>query len=656
MAPSLAESWSVSPDGLVYEFVLRKGVRFHNGDPVTGDDVRFSFERYRGISAKVLKEKVAAVEVPDPGRVRFRLKQPWPDFMTFYGTLATGAGWVVPRKYVERVGEDGFKKAPVGAGPYRFVSFTPGVELVLEATESYWRKTPSVKRLVFKSVPDVATRLVMLKRGEVDAAYGLSGEIGEEVRRTPGLTLRPTPFASTHWLLFADQFDASSPWHDRRVRLAATHAVDRQAINQAESLGFSKITGSIIPTSFEFYWQPPVHPLRSRPRPGSSSPRRGIREGFEAGDLWCDVATTATAEAALNYLLAVGIKTRLRPLERAAFLKSYQEKKLKNLVYGLSGIGGNAATRIEAFAVSTRRLRVRRVPRHRRALPGSGGRARREEARGAPPPHPAAHARQGHVPADLAALDAAGLRPARGGVRVRPHRRLSVGGALRGREAQGPLTPPRQNFRSGSHLVYPAVGDRDGLAWAGGVPPAAYRGTTETEGHAMRLRIPISVSTTALLLGAMLSPATAATPGDNGGSVQALEPLTAVPVDGGWISFSFGSVGADVSGSPFSVTCPVQGCVLTVTDGFLYGDQFDVLDGTTPIGQTSVVGTGGTCGGDADACSQDPKASHGSFFLAAGSHSVTIRPNASPFGGGGRFSGPTFPFQLRRSRNGPSSA
>ena len=89
-----------------------------------------------------------------PGRIRFRLKQPWPDFLSFYGTLATGAGWVVPRHYVERVGEDGFKKAPVGAGPYRFVSFTPGVELVLEATESHWRKAPSVKRLVFKSMPD----------------------------------------------------------------------------------------------------------------------------------------------------------------------------------------------------------------------------------------------------------------------------------------------------------------------------------------------------------------------------------------------------------------------------------------------------------------------------------------------------------------------
>ena len=352
MAPCLAESWSVSPDGLIYEFVLRKGVRFHNGEPVTADDVKFSFERYRGISAKALKDRVAAVETPDPGRVRFRLKQPWPDFMTFYGTPATGAGWIVPKKYVEKVGEDGFKKAPVGAGPYRFVSFTPGVELVLEAIDGYWRKTPSVKRLVFKSVPDVATRLAMLKRGEVDVAYAVSGEIGEEVRRTPGLTLRPTPFVSTHWLVFADQWDPSSPWHDRRVRLAANHAVDRQAINQAETLGFSKITGSIIPTSFDFYWQPPVHPYDPA-RARQLLAEAGYPKGFDAGDLWCDASSTGTSEAVLNDLQAVGIRARLRPLERAGFLKAYQEKKLKNIVYGLSGVFGNAATRIEAFTVSS---------------------------------------------------------------------------------------------------------------------------------------------------------------------------------------------------------------------------------------------------------------------------------------------------------------
>ena len=96
MAPSLAESWSVSPDGLTYEFVLRQGVRFHNGDPVTADDVKFSFERYRGVSAKLLKDRVRQVQVVDPHRVRFQLKEPWPDFLTFYATPATGAAWIVP--------------------------------------------------------------------------------------------------------------------------------------------------------------------------------------------------------------------------------------------------------------------------------------------------------------------------------------------------------------------------------------------------------------------------------------------------------------------------------------------------------------------------------------------------------------------------------
>jgi len=351
MTPSLAESWTVSPDGMVYEFALRKGATFHNGDPVTADDVKFSFERYRGISAKTLRDRVAAIETPDPRRVRFRLKQPWPDFMTIYATPATGAAWVVPRKYVEKVGEEGFKKTPIGAGPYRFVSFTPGVELVLEAFDGYWRKTPSVKRLVFKAVPDAVTRLAMLKRGEADIAYAMTGELGEEVRRTPGLTLRPTPFVSDHWLVFADQWDPASPWHDRRVRLAASLAVNRQAINDAVTLVYSKVTGSIIPASFEFYWQPPL-PAYDQGKARQLLGEAGYPKGFDGGDLWCDAGTTVYAEPVINDLQAVGIKLRLRPLERAGFMKSYQEKKLKNVIFGLSGIFGNAATRLEPFAIS----------------------------------------------------------------------------------------------------------------------------------------------------------------------------------------------------------------------------------------------------------------------------------------------------------------
>src|SRR5262249_22338494 len=127
--PCLAESWSASRDGLTYEFVIRKGAKFHNGDPVTAEDVKFTFERYKGAAASLLKSKVKEVQVAAPNRVRFVLKEPWPDFMAFYGTSATGAAWIVPKKHIDKVGEDAYKKAPVGAGPYKLVSFNPGVEL-----------------------------------------------------------------------------------------------------------------------------------------------------------------------------------------------------------------------------------------------------------------------------------------------------------------------------------------------------------------------------------------------------------------------------------------------------------------------------------------------------------------------------------------------
>jgi peptide/nickel transport system substrate-binding protein len=116
MAPSLAEAWTASPDGRTYDFTLRKGATFHNGDPVTADDVKFSFERYRGAASKTLKERVAAVDAVDRSHVRFRLKAPWPDFLLFYASTS-GAGWIVPKKYVERVGDEGFKKAPSARAP-----------------------------------------------------------------------------------------------------------------------------------------------------------------------------------------------------------------------------------------------------------------------------------------------------------------------------------------------------------------------------------------------------------------------------------------------------------------------------------------------------------------------------------------------------------
>jgi peptide/nickel transport system substrate-binding protein len=347
--PSLAESFTQSKDGLTYEFVLRKGVRFHNGEPVTAADVKFSFERYKGAGAKLLKERVREVQIVDPGRVRFHLKEPWPDFMTFYGTSATGAAWVVPKAYVEKVGEDGFKRAPIGAGPYKFVSFNPGVELVMEANESYWRKTPNVKRLVLRSLPEETTRAAALKKGEVDIAYLLTGPVAEDVQRTPGFKLvAPKESQGTFWLDLPDQWDPKSPWADVRVRRAASHAIDRQALNMAETLGFSKPTGSLIPRALEFsrFYEPDAFdPAKSRRLLAEA----GYPNGFDAGDFYPWPPYFSMGEALVSYLQSVGIRSRMRTMERAAMTTAWREKKLKNVIVGITGAGGNAATRLDAY-------------------------------------------------------------------------------------------------------------------------------------------------------------------------------------------------------------------------------------------------------------------------------------------------------------------
>lgn len=348
-APSLATSWKMADDGLSYDFVLRQGVKFHDGTTMTADDVKFSFERYRGSGAVLMKQRVTAVDIPEPMKVRFRLKEPWPDFLTYYNT-ATGAGWIVPRKYVEKVGEEAFKKAPIGAGPYKYVSFTPGVELVLEAFDGYWRKKPSIKRLVLRVIPDEATRLVALKRGEIDIAYSLRGELASEVERTPGLTVKPTVGSAPYWMYFPEQWDQKSPWHDKRVRLAARYALDYDTINQALTLGHSHITGSIIPENFEFYKQLPV-PKRDLAKARALLKEAGHPDGFDAGFYTCDASYANLAEAVLNNLAEVGIRAKLRPLERVAFFKGYAEKRYRNIVQAASGAFGNTATRMEAFVV-----------------------------------------------------------------------------------------------------------------------------------------------------------------------------------------------------------------------------------------------------------------------------------------------------------------
>jgi peptide/nickel transport system substrate-binding protein len=351
MKPSLAESWTMSPDGLTYEFVLRANARFHNGDPVTAEDVKFSFDRFRGGGAKLMKSKVKDVQVVDARRVRFVMREAWPDFMTFYGTTATGAGLVVPKKYATQVGDDGFRKHPIGAGPFKFVSHTPGVDVVLEAYTGYWRRVPNVKRLVLKSVPEGTTRLAMLKTGEADIAVALDGPEGIEVKRDPRLQLVATRHASIFWIEFADQWDPKSPWHDKRLRQAVNFSLDRKTTNEAACLGFCPPAGVIVPRVMDFALQvepPPYDPQKAKQLLADA----GYPNGLDAGDFVPIPGFPTVAEAAVNYLNAVGIRVKMRPMERAAFYATWREKKLHGLFMTAVGNSGNAASRVTEFISS----------------------------------------------------------------------------------------------------------------------------------------------------------------------------------------------------------------------------------------------------------------------------------------------------------------
>jgi peptide/nickel transport system substrate-binding protein len=221
--------------------------------------------------------------------------------------------------------------------------------MVLEAFEGYWRKPPAVKRLVFRTITDETTRAAAVKRGEVDLIYLVSGPVAEELKRTPGFKVAsPLPSVGQFWLDFPEQGNPKSPWHDQRVRLAASLAVDRKAVSEAEWLGFARPSGNIVPKALEFALELPPHPYDPA-RAKALLAEAGYPGGFDGGDFTPFPPYNSMGEAIANYLRAVGIRTRIKNMERAAFLTAWREKKIPGVIMALVAPSGNAATRLEPF-------------------------------------------------------------------------------------------------------------------------------------------------------------------------------------------------------------------------------------------------------------------------------------------------------------------
>lgn len=349
-APSLAESYEIAPDFKSATFKLRDGIKFHDGTPVTSEDVKFTYENYRGANAKILKSKTEKIDLPDARTVKFTFKEPFLDFLVLYGSPATGAGWVIPKKYYEQVGPDGFKQKPIGAGPYKFVRQSSDL-FEFEAFPEYWRKTPHVKSLVFIGVAEEATRVAQLQTGEIDFVNSVPGQLVETVRNDPKLTLAPV-LTSPFWIEFVGFEQPDSPFHDKRVRQAVSLAMDRQAFSDAESAGLSQPAYNWIPAD----WPGAIDgsattydPVRARQLMADA----GFPNGFDVEQLTPLPPFFSLAERVITSLREIGIRTKLNTMERAVFITKTGEGPgaLNGLVLNVTGAPGDAASRIRAWAI-----------------------------------------------------------------------------------------------------------------------------------------------------------------------------------------------------------------------------------------------------------------------------------------------------------------
>ena len=320
---ALADHFEFSEDAKSATFRLRENIYFHDGSSVMPDDVAWTYEHYHGAWAKVLHDRTDRISVLDNRTIRFDFTAPFLDFPRLIGTAnVCGAGWVVPAKYYQQVGQDGFAQKPVGAGPFKLVAQEAGTRLEFEAFDGYYRPV-HVKKFTIISVPDPATRVAMLERGEADIIYFVPGELVARVQSNPNIMLAPV-VSGNWWLAFPGFQDPKNPFHDKRVRQAVSLAIDRDAMNQAECAGLGQVDGNWINDDVEYAIDWPKWP-RDVAKARKLMAEAGYPNGFAYDWLTPAPPYYSRGERIIAQLQStLGIRGKMQTLERAVYQKRQQ--------------------------------------------------------------------------------------------------------------------------------------------------------------------------------------------------------------------------------------------------------------------------------------------------------------------------------------------
>jgi peptide/nickel transport system substrate-binding protein len=360
LVPWLAERFSMSPDGKLWTFNLRKGVKWSNGDELTSDDVKFTFERYISDASKspwspLHRQTVDRIETPDKYTVLVYAKDPP---YIFYADAVQGT-LIIHKAYFDQVGADTFAKQPVGTGPWKLAKFTPSVGAELEANKDYWGDKPVWDKLNLLQVPEESTRIAMLKRGEADI-IGVSNDNAINLRDQNGFELRQTKASTIPGLFLTGYWLQPGPTSDARVREAMDLAINRQEIVDSFFRGFGKpAAGNISLTDLHWGFDPVWYSIKYDPDrakqllqeagyPGKfSDPVIHIFSVVQSSAGW----EPDLLQAISGYWQGVGFQTELVPMDFTAFRSAWlaKDSKIMGGVAPWMGIGsGSAANSIPA--------------------------------------------------------------------------------------------------------------------------------------------------------------------------------------------------------------------------------------------------------------------------------------------------------------------